>query len=263
MKLASNESLGSSNEGTLFDQNAPAGKPRTQGGLASLSETALHETAPSEATRKALGVAAEVIIKQSKKVLDMAVRVTAHQPLNLSWDAIVDPADIRQVLEAVGDAPAYPRSQLVLMASNSLETLPLAREYRKRFIDKLTREASPPNSGSDAWILAAPDSPLNQLMTILSKIEQGALEEAERMISKAVDNDPSFNHPVAAEFMCSRLSDRNEDRQLLQAWLRRALYFRPLDLRIIETLIAVEDQHNRKLLKQLAAIASGSDGVSQ
>jgi len=233
-----------------------AGRGRSNGSLGSLSQVTLHETAPSEGARKALGVAAEIIIKRSKQVLDMAVRVTTHQPLRLSWDAIVEPADIRRVLDAVGDAPSYPPSHLVLMASNTLETLPLARDCRKRFIDKLTRDGSPPALGGEAWKLAAPDSPLNQLLTILSKIETGNLDEAERMISVAVDNDPTFNHPVVANFMCSRLSDRNEDGEILRVWLHRALFFRALDLRLIEMLVAIEHPEDHDLLTQLAAVAA-------
>jgi len=261
--LTSNDNHDSSAKATPPELNVDAAEGKSHGGLASLSQVELHETAPSEGTRKALGVAAEIIIKRSKQVLDMAVRVTAHQPLGLSWDAIVTPADIRRVLEALGDTPGYPPSQLVLMASNTLETLPVARECRKRFIDKLTREGAPPTPGSDAWTLAAPDSPLNQLLTILSKIENGEIEEAERMISVAVDNDPSFNHPVIADFMCSRLSDRNEDSQILQGWLRRALYFHPLDLRLIELLIAVERPQDHDLLAQLATVAAESEGESK
>ena len=246
---------GSSTQGSTTGANGATNEGVFWNGFASLSQTTLYETGPPQGTRKALGVAAEVILRQGKQLLDMAVRVTAHQPLDLSWDAILDPEDIRRVFKAVGDSPAYPRTQLVLMASNTLETLPLARECRKRFIDKLAGEGSPPTPGTEAWNLAAPESPLNHLLTILSKMESGDLEEAERMVLAAVENDPSFNHPVIADFMCSRLLDRKEDTEALREWLRRALYFRPLDLRMIELLVATEGPHDHDLLAQLKSVA--------
>ena len=253
--MNSSEIDGSPTQGSTTDANGATNEGLSRNDLASLSQPTLYETGPPQGTRKALGVAAEVILRQGKHVLDMAVRVTAHQALDLSWDAILDPGDIRRVLLAVGDSLAYPRSQLVLMASNTMETLPLAREIRKRFIDELDGEVCPPTPGSEAWKLAAPESPLNHLLTILSKIESGHLEEAERMILAAVESDPSFNHPVIADFMCSRLLDRDEGTEKLRQWLRSALHFRPLDLRMIELLIAIEDPQTQELLAQLKSVA--------
>lgn len=210
---------------------------------------------------------ASSMLAASKKTADLLI--SRYRP-TLMLDAILDPEDILRLIEDRGKYGQIPTIHLVVLGTNTFETLPVAREIRKNelpslvpvFDDPSSVEAGQPFGDDSPQRLAISKLVTRESLTIvdlilecLAAIELDRVSEALTIVDKLIASDETFNHPLIARFMAIRLDQSDAHTQQALFWCRRALAYWPLDHGLLEMASRLGTPPLKKITEQIKALS--------
>ena len=198
--------------------------------------------------------AASAMLAASRKTADLII--SRYRP-QLMLDAILDPSDIRRLIEDRDKYVKVPAFQLVVLATHSFETLPLARSLRlTEFADDDSQSVGPmSNDGEqvDGFDSCNLDF-LDRLLRCVTDIESGNTDQVNDSVNEILKIYDEFNHPLIARFMSEKLDQENSDPDLALFWCRRALVYWPLDQRLLEMVSRMGPQSLTRVVEQIKVL---------